>query len=57
MLAFNHLPISICFAGFDLLPFAVGIEELEAVLSESEQNGIAEEDRGKQGSFFAFSHG
>lgn len=57
MLAFNHLPISICFAGFDLLPFAVGIEELEAVLSEREQNGIAEEDKGKQGSFAAFSHG
>lgn len=48
MLAFNHLPISICFAGFDLLPFAVGIKELEAVLSEREQNGIAAEDRGSK---------
>lgn len=32
MLAFYHLPIPICLAGFDLLPLAVGIEELEAVL-------------------------
>lgn len=36
MLAFDHLPIPICFAGFDLLPFAVGNEELKAVLSERE---------------------
>lgn len=36
MFAFNHLPIPVRFAGFDLLPFAFGIEELKAVLSERE---------------------
>lgn len=56
VLAFNHLPIPICFAGFDLLPFAVGIEELKAILSEREQNGIAADDRRDQGSYVAFSH-
>lgn len=39
MLALNHLPIPICFTGFDLLPFAVRIEEFKAVLSERKQNG------------------
>lgn len=56
MLAFNHLPIAICFAGFDLLPFAVGIEELKAVLSEREKNGAVGEDRVDQGDYAAFNH-